>query len=367
MRRLTPVSHSLPVICGLVLFGACIWGLVSFPAASHAALQQSSATKEKTTRPEYVAGEILVRFRAESPVVATKAGLQSELSVEHNGRQTRVRLERLSAGAEVVRGLRIARVAPEDTIGVIEALRLRSDVIYAEPNYIVRKLQLPNDLRFNEQWNLRNTTTPTADIDAEQAWDITTGSHNVVVGVIDEGIDISHEDLAANIWTNPSEIAGNGIDDDNNGRVDDLHGWDFFHNDNTVYDGPGTNPDGSEVDAHGTHVAGIIGAVGNNGIGVAGVNWQVTMVPLKFLGPDGGTTIDVVKAYEYAVNLKQAWESSGGTRGANVRILNNSYGGRRASQAALDEIRALNDAGILFVTAAGNDARASSLIASPFG
>jgi subtilisin family serine protease len=104
-------------------------------------------------------------------------------------------------------------------------------------------------------------------------------------------------DLAANMWTNPGETAGNGIDDDANGFVDDIHGWDFLHDDNSVYDGPGTNPDGTPVDWHGTHVAGVIGAVGNNGIGIAGINWQVTMVPLKFIGPTGGSTTSLMRSY----------------------------------------------------------------------
>ncbi len=261
------------------------------------------------------------------------------------------------AVSDAVSGLRLARVAPEATLAAVDALSRRSDVIYAEPNYIWRKANLPNDTRFSELSGLRNLSYPTGDIDAEQAWDTTTGSRSIVVGVIDEGVDINHEDLRDNIWRNPGEVAGNGFDDDGNGYVDDLNGWDFYHNDRTVYDGPGTNPDGSPVDAHGTHVAGTIGATGNNGKGVVGVNWQVSLLPLKFLGPDGGTTADAIRAYDYARLMRQRWEASGGTQGANIRVLNNSYGGRGASRAALDAIRALGDAGILFVAAAGNEAR----------
>jgi uncharacterized repeat protein (TIGR01451 family) len=116
-----------------------------------------------------------------------------------------------------------------------------------------------------------------------QAWDVTTGSRNVGVGVVDEGIDINHQDLQANVWTNAAEVPGNGVDDD--GYADDVHGWDFFHNDATVFDAAGPFPDDG-TDAHGTHVAGIVGAVGNNGVGVAGVNWQVSLLPLKVLGPE---------------------------------------------------------------------------------
>lgn len=329
--------------------------LLSFlPLPGHAALQYAEDQK-KSAHFEYVPGELLVRFRDDA--TATKGG-RSEISEAVNGRQLQIRLERLGGSkTEIVRGLRLARVPVEDTEQTLELLRSRPDVLYAEPNYLMRKQQLPNDPRFSEQWALRNTQTPIADIDAEQAWDVTTGSRNVVVGLVDEGIDISHEDLASNIWTNPAEVVGNGVDDDGNGLIDDVHGWDFFHNDNSLYDGPGTNPDGSQIDAHGTHVAGIIGASGNNGVGVTGVNWQVTLLPMKFLGPDGGSAADAIRAYDYARNLRQAWDTSGGTRGANLRVLNNSYGGRHFSQAAFDAINALNDAGILFVVSAGNDAQ----------
>ena len=221
-------------------------------------------------------------------------------------------------------------------------------------------------------WGLNNTGqastsggnpgTPGQDIHAEGAWDITTGSKSVVVGIVDEGIDINHEDLHDNIWVNTAEIPGNGIDDDGNGYVDDINGWDFAHNDNTVFDYPGsTYPpadtyDG-DVDDHGTHVAGTIGAMGNNGIGVVGVNWQVSMMSLKFLtGVDGfGTTSDLLKALNYAKSMRALWVSSGGTKGANIRVLNNSYGGPGYSQAEYDAIQALSDAGILFVAAAGNE------------
>ena len=303
---------------------------------------------------ESVPGEILVRFREDAPAAKTT---RSEVQLSVNGRQVAVQLEYLAPRTELVKGLRLARVSAADTVLAIEQLRARPDVLYAEPNYILRKTALPNDPRFSEQWALRNTSVTTADIDAEQAWDTTTGSANVVVGVVDEGIDINHADLAANIWTNPADVAGNGVDDDTNGFVDDIHGWDFAHNDNSVYDGPGTTPEGDPIDGHGTHVAGIIGAVGNNGVGISGVNWQVRVLPLKFLGPSGGTTANVIRAYDYARSLLQAWQTSGGTRGANVRVLNNSYGGRDNSLAALDAIRSLSDSGILFIASSGNEAR----------
>jgi subtilisin family serine protease len=277
----------------------------------------------------------------------------------------------VSPAFEIVEGLRVAQVSPADTSNAIEALRARPDVVYAEPNFIRKAMATPNDPRYPEMWGLNNTGqsstfagnpgTAGNDIRAEQAWNITTGNRSVVVGVIDTGIDINHEDLKDNIWTNPAEVAGNGIDDDGNGFVDDIHGWDFVHNDATVFDytPPNYPPPASytgDLDDHGTHVAGTIGATGNNATGVVGVNWQVSLMSLKFLGEEGaGSSSDLLNAFSYAKAMRQLWESSGGTKGANIRVLNNSYGGDQFSQSELDAIRALSDAGILFVVAAGNE------------
>jgi subtilisin family serine protease len=136
---------------------------------------------------------------------------------------------------------------------------------------------IPNDPGFNQLWGLNNTGqnggTVDADIDAPEAWDIQTGNPNLVIGVIDTGVDYNHPDLVGNIWTNPGEIANDGIDNDNNGYIDDVRGWDFAYNDN--------NP--SDVDGHGTHVSGTIAGKGNNGVGVTGVAWNAKIMPVKFL------------------------------------------------------------------------------------
>jgi subtilisin family serine protease len=165
----------------------------------------------------------------------------------------------------------------------------------------------------------------------------------VLVGVIDEGIDLNHPDLAPNIWTNPFDPL-DGVDNDTNGYVDDIHGWDFFQDNNSIYDG---SPTDSATDDHGTHVSGTIGAGGNNGIGVAGVNWNVGIIAAKFLGPFGGTTADAVEAVDYITDLKTR-------HGLNIVATNNSWGGGGYSQALHDAIIRAAKAGILFVAAAGN-------------
>jgi subtilisin family serine protease len=162
---------------------------------------------------------------------------------------------------------------------------------------------------------------------------------SVYVGVIDEGVMISHPDLAANIGTNPGEIAGDGIDNDGNGYVDDVNGWDFAGNDNTVYDG--------KQDDHGTHVSGTIGAVGGNGAGVAGVCWNVKILNAKFLGRNGGTTANAIKAIDYLTDLKTR-------HGLNLVATNNSWGGGGYSKALQDAIERANQMNILFIAAAGN-------------
>jgi len=213
-----------------------------------------------------------------------------------------------------------------------------------EPDLAFHGTAVATDPSFPSQWALHNTGqnggTAGADIRATQAWNVTTGSRSVVVGIVDSGIDVSHPDLAANIWTNPGEIPGNGIDDDHNGYVDDVHGWNFVDNTNLVDDGFG----------HGTHVAGIVGAVGGNGIGVAGVAWQVSLMPLKFEDSRGiGSTSSVLAALNYATMMRR-------DHGIDIVATNNSWQSVAGfSQLAHDAIQAESDAGIVFVAAAGNN------------
>ncbi|RMF67578.1 MAG: subtilase, partial [Calditrichaeota bacterium] len=218
----------------------------------------------------------------------------------------------------------------ESVLKTIEQCQASPDVEYAEPNYIYKASVVPNDPRFSQLFGMTIT-------EADKAWDIQTGSKSVIVGVIDTGVDHGHEDLAANIWHNPGESGGgkenNNVDDDGNGFVDDFQGWDFINNDNDPFDD----------NQHGTHVSGTIGAVGNNGKGVVGINWSVSIMPLKFLSRDGsGTTDDAVQAIIYATQM-------------GAKVLSNSWGGGGRSQALEDAIRFANDHGVLFVAAAGND------------
>lgn len=271
---------------------------------------------------EYVSGEILLKFKPEATALERSA-LRAELGATTlNTFRSGAEHWRLGSGITVEQA--VARLSNHPLIA------------YAEPNYIVSLDVVPNDPRLPELWGMINTGqtggTPDADIDADLAWGVSTGSPGVLVGVIDTGVDYNHPDLAPNIWTNPGEIPGNGLDDDGNGFVDDVHGYDFANNDGDPFDDNG----------HGTHVSGTIGAVGNNGIGVVGVNWSVKIMALKFLTSGGsGTTANAVRAVDYATMM-------------GVDLTSNSWGGGGFSQALYDAIANANAHDIAFVAAAGN-------------
>jgi len=254
-----------------------------------------------------------------------------------------------------VRAAPVSRLAPDAEVmnlprgmtvdQAIKALMRNPVVRYAEPDYILQRAAVSNDPDYtgNRLWGMYGDATSPANAfgsQAGEAWAAGhTGSRQVFIGVIDEGIDVTHPDLAANVWVNPFEIPGNGIDDDGNGFVDDINGWDFVSNDNTVGDGA--------ADDHGTHVAGTIGGVGGNGTGVVGVNWQVTMISAKFLGTSGGTTTNAVRAVDYITDLKIR-------HGLNIVATSNSWGGGGFSQTLLDAISRAGQRDILFIAAAGN-------------
>ncbi len=291
---------------------------------------------------EHATDSILVRFRSAPDGTERRRGTLTSVAgtiddPDGNGIDDRFAL--VSDG-------QLALVRLDGDVGVQDAIaRLRRDpaVLYAEPNYIVRAARTPDDPRFGELYGLNNTGqtggTPDADIDAPEAWDISVGSADVVVGVVDTGVDEGHEDLAANMFVNPGEIAGNGIDDDGNGVVDDVHGFNAI----------ARSGDATDDNGHGSHVSGTLGAVGDNAAGITGVSWQVRIMALKFLSASGsGTLADAIAAIDYAVAQKNA--------GVNLRVLSNSWGGGGFSQALLDAITAAGDADIMFVATAGGSA-----------
>jgi subtilisin family serine protease len=271
---------------------------------------------------DYVPGQVIVKFKP-SAVGYDKTDAFAPL-----GGQKERDFRFIDTELWSVKGATVAEA--------VAALESDPRVEYAQPNYILYALEIPNDTRFADLWGMNNTGQTggvvDADIDAVEAWDVFQGSHDVVVAVIDTGVDYTHPDLVDNIWTNPGEIAGNGIDDDGNGFIDDIHGWDFANGD----------ADPMDDNDHGTHCSGTIGGAANNAQGVAGVNWNVSIMGLKFLTSGGsGSTADAVSCIEYATLM-------------GVDVMSNSWGGGGADATLEAAIQAAYDADIFFVAAAGN-------------
>ncbi|MDQ6963089.1 MAG: S8 family serine peptidase [Mariprofundaceae bacterium] len=279
----------------------------------------------------YVVDEILIQFKT-----TTQRALRQKTMLGIRA-QAKNRFNRLGVEHWKLQ-------ANSNVHAVVKQLQSNPAVLFAEPNYRRHLRVIPNDLSFNLQWGLKNTglqvlpnTTPTsvvalnADIAMPNAWNLQTGSKNVIVAIVDDSLDIHHPDLAANIWVNTGEIANDGIDNDANGYIDDVNGWDFVNNDNDP------SADLNKSEGHGSTVAGCVGAVGNNALGVAGVNWRVSLMPIKF-------TTDVASellAFQYAIR-----------NGAH--IVNASWGGPQFSRAESTAVLQLKNAGILLVAAAGN-------------
>lgn len=282
-------------------------------------------TSAQGSTPAYASGQLIIRYKTGVDDLA-----KDEVETRHGDRRIR--------DFPNIQG-RVVKLGPGRTVEqAVQEYQRETHVAYAEPNYIVHTMDGPNDPLYSQQWSLNNvgqtvlgeTGKAGADIRAEPAWAVTTGSSSIVVGVVDTGVDYTHADLAANIWSNPGGIVSCAAG---------THGYNAI---------TGTC-DPKDDNNHGTHVSGTIGAVGNNAIGIAGVNWTTQIMGLKFLDANGsGTVSDAIAAIDFAITAKQA--------GVNVRVLNNSWGGSGYSQALLDEITKAGDNGILFVVAAGNDA-----------
>ncbi len=310
----------------------------SEPATSRSSVQEGDVMFETPVAEQYVEGEVLVKFAK-----GTTAARRIAVAKSVGGKVGERILTRVMARRGDDQGVTIIAIdrPVEDAIAT---LRASKGVEYAEPNWIYQHAAVSNDPYYTNgsTWGLYGDASSPANAygsQAAEAWAAgNVGSGTVYVGIIDEGFMYAHEDLAANSWINPFDPA-DGIDNDGNGYVDDVRGWDFDGNNSSTYDGT--------QDDHGTHVAGTIGAVGGNGKGVAGVTWNVKLISGKFLGRRGGTTANAIKAVDYFTDLKTR-------HGLNIVATNNSWGGGGFSQALQDAIERANQAGILFIAAAGN-------------
>ena len=280
-----------------------------------------------TAQSDYVPGELLVKYKTQSRTAASSFyKINWNISTIQSFKSIGCQHVKLPQGMTVEQAMDMYRNDP--------------DVEYAEPNYIYHATRTPGDASFGQLWGLHNigqdvngtSGTSGADIDAIAAWDIVTGSDTVIIAVIDSGVKWDHEDLVGNIWSNPDETPGNGVDDDSNTYIDDIRGWDFVDDDN----------DPMDYNGHGTHVAGTIAAVGQDGtgVGVTGVCWTAKIMPLRGLNAVGsGTTANLILAIEYAND-----------KGAHV--INNSWGGTSPPGQALKT--AIDQSSAVVVCAAGN-------------
>jgi subtilisin family serine protease len=326
LRRRTLLCAALV----LVAVAAAAGGAVASQAApvTHGTSQISAGSWT-------VPGQLLVRFRDGTS--------SSSIAFAHS-----------TVGAQVLQtftiepNLQLVSIPP--AVGdqaAADTYRLDPNVLYVQPNYVYRIDNTPNDPMYPNMWNLNNTGqgggTVDADVDAPEAWDKVTGSKTVAVGDIDTGIDYTHDDLKAEAKPNPAECNGvPGVDDDHNGYIDDCHGIDTINGDSDPMDDNG----------HGTHTAGTIGAVGNNSLGVVGINWNITIVACKSHDSSGnGTSASIIGCYQYMEAEKAV--------GVNVIATNNSYGGCPEAcgydQATYNAIKHNMKKGILFVASAGND------------
>ncbi|HYF62306.1 MAG TPA: S8 family peptidase [Herpetosiphonaceae bacterium] len=300
----------------------------------------AKSTYANDKKGNYVAGQLIIQYRD---------GATDTAKDNSRNKVKATKIEKLRDKANGKGELELVAVG-SDVDAAIKELASDPNVEYAEPNWVYTVDATPTDPYFTNGslWGMKGGFGS----NASAAWAAgNVGSDSVYIGIIDEGFQTTHPDLNGNTWTNPYD-AVDGRDNDGNGYIDDVNGWDFDGNNNSVYDG-GTK---GSLDDHGTHVAGTIGGE-SDGAGVVGVNWNVTMISGKFLGRRGGTTANAVKAVDYFTDLKTR-------HGLNIVATNNSWGGGGYSQALYDAIARANNANILFVAAAGNSGTNNDTTAS---
>ncbi|UFH56768.1 S8 family peptidase [Spirosoma sp. KNUC1025] len=314
--------------------------------------QDSVSSARQAAAGNFVPNEVLIKFK---PQVADSK--KAEILENIKGKVKEKIVTKLMERFGDSEGVTLVEL-PDQVLDVVGRLKgLKNFIEYAEPNYIYTHDAVSNDTYFTNGslWGMYGATTSPANqygSHAAVAWaNNHTGTGSVYIGIIDEGYMYAHEDLVINAGKNPGEVAGNGIDDDGNGLKDDVYGWDFAGNDNTTFDGIN--------DDHGTHVAGTIGGRGGNGKGVAGVCWNVKLLSAKFLGRTGGTTANAIKAVDYFTNLKTR-----AVNPVNIVATSNSWGGGGFSQGLYDAIVRANNAGILFIAAAGNESSNNDVTAN---
>jgi subtilisin family serine protease len=336
MNRQNLLGH-LALALALIALAALAGQVRRWQHHSNGVLVADYETTTVTPRHDFKRAEVLVRFRPGTTIDRIKNAARRL----HDNFEDKI---------EAVDGLAVIEGEDGETAEDLAAQyrSLPELVQYAEPNYEINldnqemaggSSAHPDDPMFGEQWSLENTGQgggkAQADISALRAWAKTTGSDKVVVAVIDSGVDYTHQDLMNNIWVRPPDMAE--YTDDELGTIDDTYGF------NAVSD----NGDPMDQNGHGTHCAGIIGAEGGNSLGIAGVNWKVEIMPLKFIAASGsGTTKDAIKAINYVINRKRA--------GVKVNIISASWGSTMYSKALEDVIREAGDEGILFIAASGN-------------
>jgi len=285
-------------------------------------------TQSVSTKDDKTSERVIVKFKDSSKADTIKSDLKSKL-----------KLNKLDSKRKIKNtNIEVLEVNKSDLDITVNGFKENIGVEYAQPDYLLSVDSIPQDERFSEQWGLNNSGQTIngqvgasgIDVSVIEAWDVNTGGGNITVGVLDTGIDINHVDINTNIYINPNEIPNDGIDNDNNGYIDDVKGFDFANNDNTVYDS-------AIYDKHGTHIAGIIAGKADN-IGIRGVASNVKVMPLKFINGTTGYTSDAVEAIEYAKSM-------------GIKIINCSFGSIYSNPALLD---AAQNSNILFACAAGN-------------